>query len=231
MKAKIPVGILLVIFALLITGFSQADTPPRYNQVHLSAQQSESIDNDTMHVTLSTYSEIPDPARLAETINTDMEWALKLARAVKDVDISTRNYRTYPVQHKNKLKIWRGQQDLVLESRDSGRLGKLVTKLQERLQVNAMHFTVSKSKRQQVENRLIDAAMDAFKARADIARKNLGASDYKMVNLSINISGHRPPIPLYARAASMEAKSSVAVEAGESEISVTVSGTVEMLLP
>jgi len=227
---KTPVGLLLVIAALLAAGLSQADTVPRYNQVHLSAQQSESIDNDTLHVTLSTYSEMPDPSKLAAAINTDMEWALGLARAVKDVDISTRNYRTYPVHNKNQPKTWRGQQDLVLESKDAARLGQLVTKLQDRLQVNAMRFTVSMSKRQQVENRLIDAAMNAFKARTDIVRVNLGASAYKIVDLNINTSGYRPPVPLL-RATSLEARSSVAVEAGESEISVSVSGSVEMILP
>lgn len=227
---KAPVGFLLAIAALLVAGLSLADTVPRYNQVHLSAQQSESIDNDTLRVTLSTYSEMPDPSKLAAAINADMEWALERARAVRDIDISTRNYRTYPVHNKNQPKTWRGQQDLVLESRDSTRLGQLVTKLQDRLQVNAMHFTVSMSRRQQVENRLIDAAMNAFKARADIVRVNLGASTYKIVDLNIHTSGYQPPVPLL-RATSLEARSSVAVAAGESEISVTVSGSVEMILP
>lgn len=228
-KTTVASGLLFIL--VLMAGFSQAETLPRYNLIHLSAQQNESIENDIMHVTLSTYSEMADPSALAEKINADMEWALKQARAVKDIDVSTRNYRTYPVHNKNKLKTWRGQQDLVLESRDSAVLGKLVTKLQARLQVNAMHFTVSKNKRQQVENRLIDQAMNAFKARADIAMKNLGASGYRIVNLNIGTSGQRPPTPVFARAASMEMKSAVAVEAGESEVSVNVSGSVEMLLP
>ena len=99
------------------------------------------------------------------------------------------------------------------------------------LRPSCTDFNVSRNKRQEVENRLIDQAMNAFKARADIAMKNLGASGYKIVNLNVGTSGQRPPTPVFARAASMEMKSAVAVEAGESEVSVTVSGSVEMLLP
>ena len=206
------------------------DDDVRYNQFRLSAQQSESVSNDTMHVTLNTYAEMQDSAKLATRINGEMEWALDIARQYPDVKVSTGSYQTWPVTRKEVTSAWRGQQDLMLESKDTEKLGELAARLQEKLKIKSMSFSVSDEKRMAVENRLIDAALDAFKQRADIIGKNLKASGYRFVDVNVGTSAQRPPVMYQARMASvsMEASDSVAVEGGESDIQVTVSGTVEL---
>jgi predicted secreted protein len=205
----------------------------RYNQVTLQAQQSEAVANDTMHVTLRTFDEGPDPARLAAGINRDMEWALALAREDKDLDVRTGNYQTYPVRHKNEHKGWRAQQDLELEGRDTEAISALVGRLQEKLQVSSIRFSVSDDRRIAVENRLIAAALDAYRERARIIGDNLGANGYRLVDIHVNSAGQRPPpIPYQARMATVASEAApIAVEAGESRITVTVNGSIELLLP
>lgn len=219
-----------LVFMLVMAGATAEE--PRYNQVRLQAQESTSVSNDTMHVTMSTYGESRDPADLARQINSDMEWALTLAKAESEISVRTGNYQTYPVLHKNEHKGWRGQQDLELEGEDTRRISDLVGKLQERLQVKTIRFSVSDQKRHAVENRLIGQALDAFKVRAGIIGDNLQASGYRVVDINVNTAIQRPPVPYQARmsAASMEA-APVAVEAGESDVTVTVSGTIELQLP
>ena len=209
------------------------DDDVRYNQFRLSAQQSESVSNDTMHVTLNTYAEMQDAAKLATRINGEMEWALNIAKQYPDVKVSTGSYQTWPVTRKEVTSAWRGQQDLMLESKDTEKLGKLSARLQEKLKIKSMSFSVSDEKRMAVENRLIDAALDAFKQRADIIGKNLKASGYRFVDVNVGTSAQRPPVMYQARMASvsMEASDSVAVEGGESDIQVTVSGSVELQIP
>jgi predicted secreted protein len=114
--------LLFFLLAMLTTLVAHADEL-RYNQVRLQAQQSMPVSNDTMHVTLSTFAEDRDPARLARQINTDMEWALSLAKSEKEIAVSTGNYQTYPVLHKNEHQGWRGQQNLELEGEDTRRIG------------------------------------------------------------------------------------------------------------
>lgn len=219
---------------LAVSTLAQADDDDvRYNQFRLSAQQSESVSNDTMHVTLNTYAEMQDPAKLATRINREMQWALDIAKQYPDVKVSTGSYQTWPVTRKEVTSAWRGQQDLMLESRDTEKLGKLAAQLQEKLKIKSMSFSVSDEKRMAVENRLIDAALDAFKQRADIIGNNLKASGYRFVDVNVGTSAQRPPVMYQARMASvsMEASDSVAVEGGESDIQVTVSGTVELQIP
>lgn len=222
----------VLLAVLAMPGASGADTPQRYNQIRLQAQQTESVSNDTMHVTLSTYAELRDAAELAKRINSDMEWALALAASYTGVAVSTGGYQTYPVYRDNVQKGWRGQQDLELEGADTRRIGELTGRLQEKLQVKGIRFSVSEAKREAVENRLIGRALDAFKTRAGLIGDNLQAHSYRLVDLDINTAAQRPPVPYPVRmsAARMEA-APVAVEAGESDITVTVSGTIELQLP
>ncbi len=222
--------------ALLLASFMgavHADTDSHYNRVQLQAQQLESVSNDTMHVTLNTSGEARDPAGLAARINEDMEWALGIAKRQAGVTAGTGGYQTYPVYKDNVLKGWRGEQSLELEGRDSRVMSRLVGELQEKLQVKSMSFSVSDEKRAEVENRLISRALDAFKARAAIVVGNLHATGYRIVDITISTSSQRPPAPypVARMAATMQAESRVAVEAGESNVSVMVSGTVELSLP
>ena len=225
----------LIVLAGLLTGINAAfaDDELRYNQVRLQSQQTEAVSNDTMHVSMNSYAEMQDPAKLAAKINNDMEWALQQARQVQGVKINTGSYQTWPITRKEVTTGWRGQQDLVLESADTETLSRLVGQLQDRLQIKSMSFTVSDEKRAEVENRLIDAALDSFKQRAGIIGDNLKASGFRIVEINVNSSTQRPPMLRQAKMAtmSMEASDAVAVEGGESDVSVTVNGTIELQIP
>jgi predicted secreted protein len=225
----------LIVLATLVAGINIAfaNDDLRYNQVRLQSQQTEAVSNDTMHVTMNSYAEMQDPAKLAAKINSDMEWALQQAKQVQGVKISSGSYQTWPITRKEVTTGWRGQQDLVMESADTETLSRLVGELQGRLQIKSMNFTVSDEKRAAVENRLIGAALDAFKQRAGIIGDNLKASGFRIVEINVNSSTQRPPMLRQAMMSSMskEASNAVAVESGESDVSVTVNGTIELQIP
>lgn len=225
--------ILLLLYLVFFAGVSLADDEPRYNQVRLQSQQTESVSNDTMHVTLQTYAEMQDPAKLASRINQEMEWALTQAKQLQAVKVRTGSYQTWPVTRKEVTTGWRGQQDLILESRDTQALSRLTGQLQEQLQIKSMSFSVSDEKRVTVENRLIDLALNAFKERARIVGDNLKADGYRIVEINVGTSTARPPMMHQARIASMsmEASDAVAVEGGESDVRITVNGTIELHIP
>jgi predicted secreted protein len=211
------------------------DNPLRYNQVSLTAEASEQVGNDTMHVMLNTYGEDSDATRLAGKINQDMAWALSVVKPHPDIRAATGSYQTWPLTDKDGRITtgWRGQQTLELESLNSEQLGRVVGELQQRLRITGMNFKISERKRSEVEDRLIDSALNAFKARAKRAATNLGAGNFRIVSIDIGRSAQSPPVlyrPRLAMAAA-EAKPVVPVATGESEVAVTVSGTIELVLP
>lgn len=199
----------------------------RYNQVHFQVERSRPVDNDRMHAVLYVTAEDPDAARLADEINRTMDWALKAAKTKTNVQARTTGYRTYPV--KEKLKRWHATQELQLESADFAALGGLIGQLQERLQVGSIYFSISPERRKLVEDELITQALDAFKQRAELVRRQLAARSYRLVDVSVNTGGAPPPAPMM-RGAFMESASVAppALEAGASALTVSASGTIEL---
>lgn len=205
-----------------------ADAAPRYNQIHFQVERSRPVDNDRMQAVLSITAEDDNAARLADQINRTMDWALKTAKARAGIEVRSGGYRTYPVYDKDKIRRWRASQELLLEGSDFAALSSLIGQLQERLQVTSINFSVSPNRRSAAEDELIAQALDAFKQRAELVRRQLAAKGYRIVDASINTGGGEL-VPL-RRPFAMEAKSgaSPAVEAGTSTLTVSVSGLIEL---
>lgn len=199
----------------------------RSNLVTVQTQAVRHVPNDIARAFLAVEAEDQDPARLADTVNRAMAWALDAAKQAREVRVETGGYSTQPVYTKNVLSHWRAAQELRLESRDVEALTRLIAKLQSRLQLKWMDFRVSPEQRRKVENELITEALGAFKERVGVARAGLGFKGYDIVDVNINTGGNeiRPMQAMRAMAAEVGAP---ALEAGTSEITVVVSGTVRM---
>ena len=223
---------LIATFILGLAAANQAaaaDEASRYNQIHFQVERSRPVENDRMQAVLNLTAEDDNAARLADQINRGMDAALKTAKTRAKVEVRTGSYRTYPVYNKERIQRWRATQELWLDSSDFAELGSLIGQLQERLQVTSINFSVSAERRRAVEDELITQALDAFKQRAELVRKQLAAKTYRIVDVSINTGGGQP-IPIMMRATAMEAASVAppALEAGTSTLSVNVGGVVEL---
>ena len=85
--------------------------------------------------------------------------------------------------------------------------------------------------RKSLEDELIEEALGAFRSRAELIAKSLGAASWSLVGLSIDGDGHAPE--MYARRARAQMAITVksappALEAGSSEIRIRVDGTIAL---
>jgi len=225
-------GILMLCLLNLAPAF--AGTPDRdlvEDQVSFQVEVERDVENDRAVTTLSATAEDRDPAELAQQINDVMSWALQQLKGKADITASSGTYRTYPVYDDRKIVRWRGVQELRLESGDIDHLARVLGTLQERLQVQGMQFLVSPARRREVESDLTEEALAAFLQRAEIIRKALGASGYRLMDVSIHTGGSRPPVPLRAEAMSIKQArvSDPAVEQGTSSITVQVNGRIQLV--
>ncbi|WP_312935652.1 SIMPL domain-containing protein [Pseudomonas sp.] len=229
---------LIVASGLLVSLPALAADEPRYNQVSLRAEVSKEVARDLMVVTLYTEAQDNDPGKLAKQITDAMNKAVQQARGVKDVKISQGSRNSYPVYDNKGQKIngWRERAELRLESADFPALSKLTGDLLQDLKMGGMDFSIAPATRKTSEDQLLKEAVDAFKARAQLATEALGGSGYKVVNLNLNSSGYPRP---YLRSAPMamkamsadEAASAPDIEAGTSEVSMNADGLIEIQMP
>ena len=166
-----------------------------YNQVSLRAEASQEVPRDLMIVTLYTEAQNSDSAKLAAEITTTMNNALNQAKQVKEVTLRQGSRNSFPIYDNKTQKItgWRERAELRLESTDFAALSKLTGELMQTLKMGNMQFTVANATRKTSEDALLKDAVNAFKARAQLASDALGGKGYKIVSLNLNSNGYPQP--------------------------------------
>ncbi len=209
----------------------------RYNQVALRAEVSQEVAHDQMQVSLYSEAQDKDPAKLAAQITQTINQALTQARASKGVIVSLGSRNSYPIYDGDNRKIsaWRERAELRLESADFAALSQLTGQLLQQLKMGNMSFSIASSTQKKTEDGLLQDAINAFKARAQLATSALGGKDYKLVSLSLNGGGFQSPMPVRMQAMkSMREADSMPtpeIEAGSSQVNVSADGIIEVVMP
>jgi len=224
-------AVLLAAFGVAPSLFAQPAPPdrlpPRPPTVTLSASATASVPNDRMHASLRAEADNADPAAAAGVVNARMAKALTRARAVAGVEASTTGYSSFQVTDKAQVTRWRVAQTLKLEGSDFASLSALISQLQAEggLVVDGTQFSVSDASRKKAEDGLTQQAIKSWQARAAEAARGFGFDGWRVGNVAIQTGESFHPQPVM-RAMAFDAKAAppVAVEAGISVITVTVSG-------
>ena len=185
--------------------------------------------NDWVTAVVGTSDEDSDAARLADRVNQTMNWGLGVAKQARGVSVKSGGYTTQPVHDSSQKKIarWAASQDMILESSDVDAVSELVGKLQSKLLLRSISFSISPETRRKSEDALIGDVLTAFAERAKRVSAGLGARDYEIVSIAIQTPGGGP-VPMYARAEMMDKAAAPNFESGQSTLSVRVDATIEI---
>lgn len=197
--------------------------------VEISADASRPAANDMITATVSAEAAAPSPAESSRQVNASIADALRAAKAYSGVKAQSGGTSTYPIYSKaGKIESWRMRSDLVLESRNLAELSELLGKLQASLAVSSLAMHPSPETRKKAENEALVDAIAAFRQRAGIVAETLG-KPFTIRELSVNTGGRTMPPTLRAAGKAMAAEAApMPMEAGESLVSATVSGKIEL---
>lgn len=210
-----------------------ADSNELLGRVDFSSEASITLDNDLLQATLSVEASKDNATLLARELTQKINTAMQDAKAWPSVSVTTGSQNSRPIYDKNnKLESWRGHAYLKIESKDHNAAAEVLAKLQETLQLQNLHFSVSPEAKAASEQQLTKEAIAAFKEHAEQIQEAWGAKGYKLVQMSVgqnNNNGYRP-YPVMARTAVMHAEAAPVptpeFEAGESRVSVSIHGTI-----
>lgn len=218
----------LLLITLFVTANSWADEI-NYNQIALTVDATKQVENDLLVALLYVQHEGSDPTSLAAKTNTDMQWALDIAKKNTDITSQTMAYNSSPIYKSSQLTGWRVRQELKLESKNIAGLSKLIGQLQSKLAVQSINYRVSDEVRRSVENSLIAEALKNFESRAKLITQQLQRASYKLVNVNIGQNNSQPPRRyMRSMAMSVAESSSPAIEAGSQQMRVSINGTIEL---
>lgn len=173
-----------------------------------------------------------DPGEVARKVKAAIGDGLATAKAQPGVAVKSGGTHTWPIYAKGGRTIegWRMRSELQLESRDAAALSAAVGKLQATLAVGGIAFAPAPETRRQAEDAATLEAIESFNAKAARIAATL-KKPYRIRQLSVNGGGNFPqPYPMARGAALMAAEAApMPVEAGESNVTVNVTGQIELL--
>jgi predicted secreted protein len=216
----------------LMMGNAHAE-PTGYDQLSFQTEVKEEIANDEVRASLYKKLQATDAKTLATKLTTAVNNALAIAKRYPSVTVSTGQQNTYPRYDKDdKIIGWTGQANIDLKSTDFVATSQLIADLQETLVMGNLNFGVSDSKKDALEQKLMTDASRAFQQQAKNLTRAWDARGYRVVTVNLN-SGNNYPRPMYSvmnmRGGAEDASvPSQSFESGNSTISVTANGTIEL---
>lgn len=202
------------------------------NRIDFQTEVNQVLPNDLMRATLSIELSDKNPGQLARALTQAMNESLAKGRSFNTVKLASGNQQSWPIYNdKQRLESWRGRAELTLESKDFKAAGELLSQLQDKLQLQGLNFVVSEESRLAAEKKLTTEAIAAFREKADTVRQAWGAKGYSLVQMNLGSSGGgggypRPPMVMMMKMA--DAAPAAEMAGGESRVSVSVSGSIEL---
>lgn len=225
----------LTVVLFTSSAFVQANDSLHYNILNLQAEANRNISNDQMHAVLFMERSNKQPAALASEVNQYINQALALARQYPSIKVETGSQNTYPIYDNDsrKLKDWRTNAQIRIESKDFKAASQLIAALQQNFQIQSLNFTVSPQTREKVENELMIEASKNFQQRAQTLVSAWNKNNYQVINLNINTNhyAHQPAprMEMFKSAAPADmAVPTQEMAAGESNLTVMINGSIQM---
>lgn len=235
MKKSLPLLLGSVAVALAMAQAAHAQTTPApENVVQLTASGTVEVQQDLLVLTLSTTKEGKDATVVQNQLRQALDTALAQARRKaepRQMEVRTGHFSLSPRYGQNsQITGWQGSAELVLEGRDFPRITSTAASVTT-MTINRVAFDLSREQRESVERDAQQQAIARFKAQADQLAKGFGFASFTLREVSVQSDSSAPgPRP---RMMAMEARSAgvadaIPVEAGKADVTVTVSGSVQM---
>jgi predicted secreted protein len=200
--------------------------------VSLSARAARTVPNDIATASLFVDKEDADAAKASESVTMQVNQAHAVLKEFPELRVKTASHQAYPLWDKNRVTRWRVRHELLVEGADFKALSKAIGAVQPYVQLGGIQFSVSGKLRETTENQLIQEASTAFQKRADLIRQSFGAKSYRLKDIVLQAGEppHFAPMVRAQMAAPAEATPPI-LEGGNNEISLTISGNVELSMP
>jgi predicted secreted protein len=220
--------LLVIAVAALVPSMAQAQAPLPSQAVSVNASATASVANDRVQAWVRAEADNADAAAAASQVNAAIAKGLARAKATAGLTAATSGYSTQQITEKGRPLRWRVTQVITITATDFPALAGLLTRLQEQdgLLLTGMVFLLSPTAREQAERTLIQQAIRGWQTRAQIAAAALGFEAWKPGHVTVQSNDAGRVYPTM-KAAGMSASADFApvnVEAGVTEVTVTVSG-------
>jgi len=229
---------LLPTAAMLLGAPAQAQPtslyPPPANVVSLSATANLEVTKDWLTIAYGTTREAADAGSVQAQLKAALDAALAEARKVArqgQLEVQTGNFSVYPRYNNKGATIgWAGSAELLTEGRDIQGLSQLTGRVTT-MGITRVMFSLSREAREKVEAEVTAQAIARYRAKAEQVARQFGFAGYTLRELQVSSADGPVAMPVMrAQALRAPGDDSLPVEAGKANVTIGVSGSVQLLV-
>ena len=203
--------------------------------VQFSATATLEARQDQLSVTLRATRDGSDPTVVQQQLKAVLDAALAEARPAAQpggLEVRSGNFSLFPRSGRDgRISAWQGSAELLLSGNDLERIAALAGRIQG-MAVAQTVFGLSREQRERLEQQAQAQAIERFRARATDIARGFGFSGYSLREIHINSQEQgaqiRPRFMAMEAKASMSSDAPLPVEAGQAQVQVIVSGSVQL---
>jgi len=202
------------------------------NVAHFTAEAQTDVQQDRLVLSMSTARQGSDASQVQAQLKSALDSALAEAKkraAPEQMEVRTGVFGLSPRYGQDgKISGWQGSAELILEGRDFRLITGTASQIQT-LTIARGGFSLSPEQSAIAQARVQAQAIENFKRKAGELTRSFGFSGYSLREVTISQGESGLPQQPRLMAARMSVESaSVPVEAGKTQVSVSVSGSVQM---
>ena len=182
---------------------SFAENTLNYNLVNLSESATISVERDQMTVHLQIREEGKKPAELTKVVTEKANSIIRLAKQYKDVTVTQTSRNSSIFERKTFGDIWHEMVVLQLTGKNFSAINEILAQVQDTARINGIYFSVSREKKEQMENELTASALGRLSERSRLIARTMGLNNFRIVNMNIGSNNHYAPVQYQPRMAAM----------------------------
>ena len=202
--------------------------------LNLGVTEKISVEQDTLNASVVYSVQGRDKISLQNEVNEKMAGALELIDVIPEIEYSTGQYYIYifrpgrPSRNDIENPIWRAQQSLQLNSRNSEVLLEAVGELQSiGMEINRLDYSLSEAAFAQNSDSLLSIALEKLQYRASETAEILDKSSASLIEITIdgdrNAGFFQPRMAMMESGQDSPPMATPSAIPGQSEVSLNVS--------
>ncbi len=211
------------------SAFAQSPSGTRLN---LDVSVRTKVANDEMLVTFAVERDGVDLAKINEQVLQSLNAALDDVKKTPQIRGKLESVYTNPnYTAQGKQSGWRVRGEISVRSKDLPATANLTGQMAQKLQLTNIQFMLSDEARAGAEKQLLNQAAKAFKAKALDGTSAFGFSKHRLLELNLGSNTNvvvRPMANARGKLSESMSASAAPVEGGDSEVILSVSGSIEM---
>jgi predicted secreted protein len=225
-------GLSIALFSLLMTPSLSAAQVAAATKLNLDVVVKTKVANDEMLATFAIERDGTDLAKINEQVLAGLNAALDEVKKLPKIRGRLESvYTNANFTPQGKPNGWRVRGEISMRSKDLPALAGLTGQMAQKLQLSGIQFMLSDEARLAAEKQLLSEAARTFKTKAADATSAFGFTKHRMVELDLGNNSNMVVRPMSRTRAKLDQSMSISsapVEGGDSEVLLSVSGTIEM---